>query len=157
MKARPLVSEVRPLMEENQTPDRRVSWNQDQTQKQSQDQAPSLQDQTQSQSRTNQDQTQNQIQQCTDQHQEEEDGTSLAQQAHRPSPLKKKVQTTVESRRNLGPTARAAASHLNSSSGLRKAQSVQNLLTDTGKKHRGAVNIRTLCIHVLTVMTLSLR
>ncbi|XP_034722238.1 arginine-glutamic acid dipeptide repeats protein isoform X2 [Etheostoma cragini] len=54
------------------------------------------------------------------------------QQAHRPSPLKKKVQTSLESRRNLGPAARAAASHLNFSSGLRKTQSVQNLLTDTG-------------------------
>lgn len=141
MKARPLVSEVRPLMEQNQNraQDRRVSWNQDQTQKQNQDQISSLQDQVQSQIRTNQDQTQppqvgNQNQQGTDQLQirVEEEETSSAQQAHRPTPLKKKVQTAVESRRNLGPTARAAASHLNSSSGLRKAQSVQNLLTDTG-------------------------
>ncbi|KAF1375278.1 hypothetical protein PFLUV_G00237920 [Perca fluviatilis] len=59
------------------------------------------------------------------------EGEGASQQAHRPSPLKKKVQTSLESRRNLGPVARAAASHLNSSSGLRKAQSVQNLLTDT--------------------------
>nr|XP_020510436.2 LOW QUALITY PROTEIN: mitogen-activated protein kinase-binding protein 1-like [Labrus bergylta] len=40
VKARPLVSEVRPLMEKNQTrtQDRRVSWQQDQTQNQSHDQ-----------------------------------------------------------------------------------------------------------------------
>ncbi|XP_029317026.1 LOW QUALITY PROTEIN: mitogen-activated protein kinase-binding protein 1 [Cottoperca gobio] len=139
VKTRPLVSEVKPLMEENQnqTKERRVSSNQDQTQKQNQDQDQtfSLQDQEQSQNRANQDQTQppqvgNQIQQTTDQQNEEE--TSSVQQFHRPSPLKKKVQTLVESRRNLGPTARAAVSHLNSSSGLRKAQSVQSLLLDTG-------------------------
>ncbi len=132
MKTRPLVSEVRPLMEQNQNQaqDRRVSWNQDQTQKQNQDQTSSLQDQIQSQIRTIQDQTQ--PPQVGNQSQVQEEETSSAQQAHRPSPLKKKVQTAVESRRNLGPTARAAASHLNSSSGLRKAQSVQSLLTDTG-------------------------
>ncbi|XP_059209066.1 mitogen-activated protein kinase-binding protein 1 isoform X2 [Centropristis striata] len=178
-KAPPLVSEVRPLMEENQnrTQDRRVSWNQDQTQKQNQNQTLSLHNQAQSQNRTNQDQThplqiqnlfqqgadqfqvqnqfqygayqlqvqnqfqhgaeklevQNPFQQGADQLQSQTgEEPSLAQQPPRPSPLKKKVQTTMESRRNLGPTARAAASHLNSSSGLRKAQSVQNLLTDTG-------------------------
>ncbi|XP_071354660.1 mitogen-activated protein kinase-binding protein 1 isoform X2 [Trachinotus anak] len=141
VKAHPLVSEVRPLMEQNQnrSQDRRVSWNQDQTQKQNQDQNSSLQDQIQSQNRTDQDQTQppqvrNQIQQDNDQLQSqvEEEETSLALQAHRPSPLKKKIQTAVEFKRNLGPTARAAASHLNSSSGLRKAQSVHSLLSDTG-------------------------
>ncbi|KAG8013044.1 hypothetical protein GBF38_021230 [Nibea albiflora] len=123
VKARPLVSEVRPLMEQNQnqTQDRRVSWNHDSTQKQNQDRF-------QSQNRLDQDQTQP-PQQGTAELEEEE--TSSAQQAHRPS-LLKKVQTGSESRRNLGPTARAAASHLNSSSGLRKAQSVQSLLTDTG-------------------------
>lgn len=103
MKARPLVSEVRPLMDENQ--DRRVSWNQDQTS--------SAYDQAQNQQGAGHLQV-------------------AAQPTHRPNPLKKKVQTAVESKRNLGPTARAAASHLSSSSGLRKAQSVQNLLTDTG-------------------------
>ncbi|XP_027130644.1 LOW QUALITY PROTEIN: mitogen-activated protein kinase-binding protein 1 [Larimichthys crocea] len=122
VKARPLVSEVRPLMEQNKTQERRVSWNHDPTQKQNQDQL-------QSQNRTDQDQTQP-PQQGTGELEEEE--TSSAQQAYRPSPLKKKVQTGSESRRNLGPTARAAASHFNSSSGLRKAQSVQSLLTDTG-------------------------
>ncbi|XP_070835668.1 mitogen-activated protein kinase-binding protein 1 isoform X2 [Chaetodon trifascialis] len=141
VKARPLVSEVRPLMDQNQNraKDRRVSWNQDPTQKENQEQIPSLQDEAQPQDKTSQDQTQppevgNQSQQDADQLQSqvEDKGTSSAQQTHRPSPLKKKVQTTVESKRNLGPTARAAASHLNSSSGLRKAQSVQSLLTDTG-------------------------
>lgn len=131
MKARPLVSEVRPL-NQNQTQERRVSWNHDTTQKQNQE-TPSLQDQVPEQNRTNQDQTQppqagNQSQQS----QVEGEETYLAQQGHRPSPLKKKVQTAVESRRNQGPVARAAASHLSSSSGLRKAQSVQSLLTDTG-------------------------
>ena len=142
MKARPLVSEVRPLMEQNQSliQDRRMSWNQDPTQKQNKDQTLLLQEQVHSQNRNNQDQTQppqvgDQTQQGLDQIQSpvEEEETSSSQQAHRPSPLKKKIQTTVESKRSLGPTARAAASHLNSSSGLRKAQSVQSLLTDTGK------------------------
>uniref|UniRef100_A0AAQ5XJ46 Mitogen-activated protein kinase binding protein 1 n=1 Tax=Amphiprion ocellaris TaxID=80972 RepID=A0AAQ5XJ46_AMPOC len=70
----------------------------------------------------------NQIQQSPDQlHSQVEEESSSGQQAYRPSPLKKKVQTTVESRRNLGPTARAVASHINSSTGLRKAQSVHSL------------------------------
>ncbi|XP_018544297.1 mitogen-activated protein kinase-binding protein 1 isoform X2 [Lates calcarifer] len=138
-KARPLVSEVRPLMEQNQnrTQDRRVSWNQDQIQ--SQDQTSSLQNQIQNQNNTNLDQAQpsqvrNQIQQGTGQLHSRAEGeeASLALQAHRPSPLKKKAQTALESKRNLGPTARAVASHLNSSCGLRKAQSVHSLLSDTG-------------------------
>lgn len=138
-KARPLVSEVRPLMEENQnrSQDRRVTWNQDQTQKMKQNQTSSLQDQVQSQDRKDQDQTPssqigNQIQQGTDQQHSQVEEEGAVQQTHRPSPLKKKFQTTVESKRSLGPTARAAASHLNSSSGLRKSQSVQSLLSDTG-------------------------
>ncbi|XP_035850289.1 mitogen-activated protein kinase-binding protein 1 isoform X2 [Sander lucioperca] len=196
VKARPLVSEVRPLMEQNQ--DSRVSWKPDQTQKQSPDQTQKQNsdqtqkqtpDQTQQQSpdqahkqtpdqtqKQNLDQTHKQTsdqahkqtpdqthkqtpdqahkqtpdqthKQTPDQTQQQSpdqteqgwdrlrgriEGEGAAQQAHRPSPLKKKVQTSLESRRNLGPVARAAASHLNSSSGLRKAQSVQNLLTDTG-------------------------
>ena len=142
-KARPLVSEVRPLMEQqhSRTQDRRVSWNQDRIQKQYQDQTSLLQDQI----RTNQDQTQtpqvkNQIQQGTNQLQSqvEEEETCFALLAHRPSPLKKKIHTGVDSKRNLGPTARAAASHL-SSSGLRKTQSVHSLLSDTGN----TVDIRT--------------
>ncbi|XP_075941322.1 mitogen-activated protein kinase-binding protein 1 isoform X2 [Anarhichas minor] len=123
VKARPLVSEVRPL---NQTQDRRVSWNQDQTQKQNQDQTSSVHAQAHPQNRINQDQPPQDV----NQNQMAEE-TSLDQQTHRPPPLKKKIQTAVESKRNLGPTARAAAFHLNSSSGLRKAQSVQNLLTDS--------------------------
>ncbi|XP_028251894.1 mitogen-activated protein kinase-binding protein 1-like isoform X1 [Parambassis ranga] len=124
-KARPLVSEVRPLMDESQTrdQDRRVSWNQDQPQKQTQDQLSLLQDQVQPHNGTNQGKP------SQDLIQPQEDPSS-AQQAHRPSPLRKKVQTSVESRRTLGPTARAAASHLGSSSGLRKAQSVHSLLSD---------------------------
>ncbi|CAI5695011.1 unnamed protein product [Oreochromis niloticus] len=115
-KARPLVSEVRPLMEESGQ-DGKVSWTQDQAQKQNQAQATSFQDQAQPP------QGSNQLQIL-------EEETPLTQQVHRPSPLKK-AQTAVESRRNQGPTARAAASHLNSA-GLRKAQSVHSLLTDTG-------------------------
>lgn len=126
-------------MEQNQnrTQDRRVSWNQDQIQ--SQDQTSSLQNQIQNQNNTNLDQAQpsqvrNQIQQGTGQLHSRAEGeeASLALQAHRPSPLKKKAQTALESKRNLGPTARAVASHLNSSCGLRKAQSVHSLLSDTG-------------------------
>lgn len=112
VKARPLISEVRPL-NQNQTQERRVSWNQDM------DQTPSLQDQVPEQTRTSLDQTAPSVG-------EEENSSD-----QRFSPLKKKVQ--VESRRNQGPVARAAASHLSSSSGLRKAQSVQSLLMDTGK------------------------
>ncbi|KAM6916877.1 mitogen-activated protein kinase-binding protein 1 [Lycodopsis pacificus] len=124
VKARPLVSEVRPL---NQTQDRRVLWNQDQTQKQNQDQTSLAHDKAHPQNRINQDQPPQDV----NQNQMAEE-TSSDQQTHRPPPLKKKIQTAVESKRNLGTTARAAAFHLNSSSGLRKAQSVQNLLTDSG-------------------------
>lgn len=116
VKARPLISEVRPL-NQNQTQERRVSWNQDM------DQTHSLQDQVPEQ--TSLDQTAPSVG-------EEENSEQ------RPSPLKKKVQ--VESRRNQGPVARAAASHLNSSSGLRKAQSVQSLLTDVGKNETQEVS-----------------
>ncbi|XP_026196225.1 mitogen-activated protein kinase-binding protein 1-like isoform X2 [Anabas testudineus] len=114
-KARPLVSEVRPLMMQNQSQDRRVSWNQDHIH---------------TQNSTNQEQTKSP--QVGKHIQSQVDGElTLTQQMYRPSPLKKKVQSTVESKRNVGPTARAAASHLNSS-GLRKAQSVHSLMTDTG-------------------------
>lgn len=107
-KARPLVSEVRPL-------------NQDQNQ-----------DEVPEQTRTNQDQTKPQVGTQSQQTQVEEEESASTQQDQRPSPLKKKVQNAVESRRSQGSVARAATSYLNSSSGLRKAQSVQNLLTDTG-------------------------
>lgn len=114
-KARPLVSEVRPLVMQNQSQDRRVSWNQDHIH---------------TQNSTNQEQTKSP--QVGKHIQSQVDGElTLTQQMYRPSPLKKKVQSTVESKRNVGPTARAAASHLNSS-GLRKAQSVHSLMTDTG-------------------------
>jgi len=126
-KARPLVSEVRPLMEENRTQDRKLSWNQEQNQNHNQDQNSSTKDQNQN---LNQDQTQDHIQPGKDQLQNRVEQEISSN--HRPSPQKKKVQTSGECRRNLGPTARAAVSHLNSSSGLRKAQSVQSLLTDTG-------------------------
>lgn len=102
-------------MEESQRQDGKVPWTQDQTQKQNQAQATSCQDQAQPPHGSNQLRIL-----------EEE-----TQQVHRPSPLKKKAQTAAECRRNQGPTARAAASHLNSA-GLRKAQSVHSLLTDTG-------------------------
>lgn len=105
-------------MEESQRQDGKVPWTQDQTQKQNQAQATSFQDQAQPPHGSNQLRIL-------------EEETPLTQQVHRPSPLKKKAQTAVECRRNQGPTARAAASHLNSA-GLRKAQSVHSLLTDTG-------------------------
>lgn len=130
VKTCPLVSEVRPL-HQNLTQETRVSWDQNTTTKQNQGQRVLLQDQVPEQDRTNLDQTEppqprNQIQQT------EEDETSSAQQTHRAAPLKKKVQTAVDPRRNQGPVARAAASYLSSSSGLRKAQSVQSLLIDPG-------------------------
>ncbi|XP_029983069.1 mitogen-activated protein kinase-binding protein 1 isoform X2 [Sphaeramia orbicularis] len=88
VKARPLVSEVRPLMEQKQNEDRQQGTGQ--------------------------------IQNHVDQEE--------APQVPRPSSLKKKIH---ESKRSQGPTARAAAMHLNSSSGLRKTQSVQSLLMET--------------------------
>lgn len=112
-------------MDESQTQDRRVSWNQDQPQKRTQDQLTLLQDQVQPHNGTNQGKP------SQDLIQPQED-PSWFQQAHRPSLLRKKVQTSVEPRKTLGLTARATAFHLGSSSGLRKAQSVHSLLSDTG-------------------------
>ncbi|XP_067335664.1 mitogen-activated protein kinase-binding protein 1 isoform X1 [Channa argus] len=110
MKAHPLVSEVRPLMEQNLTQNQKVSWNQEQTK-------PT--------------QVGNQINQVIDEHQTQVYKEETSKQTYYSSPLKKKVQTTTESRTNIGPTARTTGSHM-SSSGLRKAQSVHSLLTETG-------------------------
>ncbi|AWP15923.1 putative mitogen-activated protein kinase-binding protein 1 [Scophthalmus maximus] len=114
-------------------------------------------DHIQSQNETNQDQSQppqvkSRIQQSADQlqNQVKEEETPLAVQAQWPSPLKK------ESKRNLGLTARAAASHLNPTSGLRKAQSVHNLLSDTAAPPSSASHHPPLLpqaapiIHILT-------
>ncbi|KAK2826845.1 hypothetical protein Q5P01_021059 [Channa striata] len=117
MKARPLVSEVRPLMEQNWTQSRKVSWNQGQT--------TSLQDHTKTP------QVADQINQGTEECHTQVDKVETFKQTYQPSPLKNKVQTTVESRRNMGHTVRAANSHI-TSCGLRKAQSVHSLLADTG-------------------------
>ncbi|CAN9501919.1 unnamed protein product [Ophioblennius macclurei] len=119
MKSHPLVSEVRPLTQE-----RRVSWKQDQDQNQNQTpshqhQAPAPQNQEQPDPDQNQDPSQYAV-----------EGSYETQPAQ--PLLKKKVQGAVESRKSLGPTARAVASHLSSSSGLRKTQSVQSLLSDSG-------------------------
>lgn len=54
----------------------------------------------------------------------EDKETSMTQQAHQNLPLKKKVQVVVNSQTNQG----------NSSSELRKSQSVQSLLINTGKR-----------------------
>ncbi|XP_034050708.1 mitogen-activated protein kinase-binding protein 1 isoform X2 [Thalassophryne amazonica] len=139
-----LVSEVRPLMEQNQnrTQDNRASWNQDQIQKYDKDQTSTLQDQVQSQNRTNQGQHPiqsphilNHLQQGPDnirsqvENVEEEKACSTLQ-SHRPSPLKKKVHPAVEPRRVLGQTARAVTSHFGSNSGLRKAQSISSLMSE---------------------------
>ncbi|KAG7233388.1 hypothetical protein INR49_007076 [Caranx melampygus] len=107
VKTRPLVSEVRPLMEEglNRSQDRRVSWNQDQTQNQEQNQMLYH-------NRTNQDQARPPPVKAAEE-----------EPPPRPSPLKKKIQ---ESRRN-----RPSPAHLNPC-GLRKSQSVHSLLCDTG-------------------------
>lgn len=91
------------------------------------------QDEVPEHTRTNQDQTKPpQVGNQSQQPQVDEEEAASTQQDQRPSPLKKKVQNAFESRRNQGSVARAATSYLNSSSGLRKAQSVQSLLTDTG-------------------------
>ncbi|XP_062252893.1 mitogen-activated protein kinase-binding protein 1 [Platichthys flesus] len=122
VKGRPLVSEVRPLMDpcQNRIQDRKVPGNRDQTQKESQDQTSTPQDHVQSQNQIHQrpDQPQNQVQ-------EEEELQA---------PLRNKDQT--ETRRNLDPTARTTASHLPWMSGLRKVQSVNSLLSDTGDTSR---------------------
>ncbi|KAM6912799.1 mitogen-activated protein kinase-binding protein 1 [Xenentodon cancila] len=131
VKARPLVSEVRPLMDANQskTQDRRTLWNQDQSS--------SVQDQTLTQNGNRQDQSQPlhiQNQNLQDPHQllllEGQEGSS-GQPAPQPSSLKKKVQTTVvDPKRNMGLVARTMTSQLNP--GLQKARSVHSLLADTG-------------------------
>ncbi|XP_069391275.1 mitogen-activated protein kinase-binding protein 1 isoform X2 [Paralichthys olivaceus] len=122
VKGRPLVSEVRPLMDpcQNSIQDRKVLGNQDQTQKENQDQTSTPQDHVQSQNQIHQrpDQLQNQVQ--------EEEENSVVLQA----PLRNNVQT--ETKRNPDLTARTNASHLTWSCGLRKVQSVQSLLSDTG-------------------------
>lgn len=84
-----------------------------------------LLDQKPKQKHTSEDQTQppqegNQVQQRL----VEDKGTSMTQQAHQNLPLKKKVQVAVNSQRNQG----------SSSSELRKSQSVQSLLNNTGKR-----------------------
>jgi len=135
VKTRPLVSEVRPLIDGNQnrTECSGMSWNQDQTYL--------LRDLPQNQNQTTQD-NQDQLQppQIWDQSQENpyqlqqevrEQETFSAQLTPRPSPLKKKAQTAVEPRKNIGLGVRAVSSHL--MPGLQKAQSVHSLLTDTGK------------------------
>ncbi|KAM4625238.1 mitogen-activated protein kinase-binding protein 1 [Polymixia lowei] len=165
-KAKPLVSEVRPLMEQNQ------ARSQDQTQNQSpalqdqtQNQNPALQDQVQTHNRTDQDHqpwTRNPPQaqygpgwiqnpasrdqgQSAPRRLEEVDVPSersfSSPLVHRPSPLRRKAQAALETRRTVGATARAVASHLSSSSassssssGLRKAQSVHSLLPNGGEE-----------------------
>lgn len=173
MRVRPLISEVRPLMGQNHNGSlgRMASWSQDQTQNQTslQEQTSSFQDQAsslwdQSQPRAHKDEqgwTQDQTQLCQNQNQPQQ-GPDLAQsqtskveevppekssldlQAHHSSPLKKKFQVAVESKSNLGPISQSATSHLNSSSGLRKAQSVHNLLRDTGEGKSLIVTVSTL-------------
>ncbi|KAM4542493.1 mitogen-activated protein kinase-binding protein 1 isoform 2-T2 [Odontesthes bonariensis] len=122
-KTRPLVSEVRPLIDGNQnrTQWKRMSWNQDQTDL--------LHDLPQNQT------TQDQFQPLQIQEQSQEDPCQFqqeafsAQLAHRPSPLKKKAQTVVEPRKNMGLAVRAVSAH--PIPGLQKAQSVNSLLSDT--------------------------
>nr|XP_019969617.1 PREDICTED: leucine-rich repeat extensin-like protein 5 [Paralichthys olivaceus] len=105
---------------QNSIQDRKVLGNQDQTQKENQDQTSTPQDHVQSQNQIHQrpDQLQNQVQ--------EEEENSVVLQA----PLRNNVQT--ETKRNPDLTARTNASHLTWSCGLRKVQSVQSLLSDTG-------------------------
>ncbi|XP_047197692.1 mitogen-activated protein kinase-binding protein 1 isoform X2 [Hippoglossus stenolepis] len=133
VKGRPLVSEVRPLMDpcQNRIQDRKVLGNQDQTQKESQDQTSTPQDHVQSQNQIHQrpDQPQNQVQ--------EEEEHSVVLQA----PLRNKDQT--ETKRNLDPTALTTASHLTWMCGLRRVQSVHSLLSDTGDTSRPSADAPT--------------
>ncbi|XP_076022162.1 mitogen-activated protein kinase-binding protein 1 [Genypterus blacodes] len=160
VKVRPLISEVRPLMEQNHNDaqGRKASLNQDQTPNQTslQEQMSSFQDNAfslwdQSEPMDNKDKqrwTHDPTQICQDQNQHQQgpdldqyqtskvkevppENISFALQADCFSPGKKKFQVSVASKSNLGPLAHAATSDLNSSSGLRKAQSVHSLLTDT--------------------------
>ncbi|XP_056152267.1 mitogen-activated protein kinase-binding protein 1 [Lampris incognitus] len=119
VKGRPPVSEVRPLMDQNQprTQERKLSWNQDGIPPSP---SPSPPPQNQSQA----------VEECAAHgRQEIEAHSEKSSSTARPSPLRRKVQGVVESRRTTGATARAIASHLNCS-GLRKAQSVHSLLPD---------------------------
>nr|XP_054597865.1 mitogen-activated protein kinase-binding protein 1 isoform X3 [Nothobranchius furzeri] len=121
VKAQALVSEVRPLMDGNQ------SWTQNQ------DQTFPHQDQSQTQSHFHHDQSktpllQNQRQHDLNQFQVQLEGkeTSSCHQPPSHLSLKKIVQTAVDPRRNPDLVVRSASSHLNA--GLQKAQSVHSLL-----------------------------
>uniref|UniRef100_A0A1A8KUB3 Mitogen-activated protein kinase binding protein 1 n=1 Tax=Nothobranchius kuhntae TaxID=321403 RepID=A0A1A8KUB3_NOTKU len=121
VKAQALVSEVRPLMDGNQ------SWTQNQ------DQTFPHQDQSQTQSHFHHDQSktpllQNQKQHDLNQFQVQLEGkqTSSCHQPPSHLSLKKIVQTAVDPRRNPDLVVRSASSHLNA--GLQKAQSVHSLL-----------------------------
>ncbi|XP_072221394.1 mitogen-activated protein kinase-binding protein 1 isoform X2 [Leuresthes tenuis] len=135
VKTRPLVSEVRPLIDGNQsrTECRSMSWNQDQTC------LPCNLPQNQT-TQDNQDQLQ--PPQIQDQSQEDpyqfQQETFSAQLTPRPSPLKKKAQTVVEPRKNVGLGVRAVSPHL--TPGLQKAQSVHSLLTDSGDPSDSLLN-----------------
>ncbi|XP_041827607.1 LOW QUALITY PROTEIN: mitogen-activated protein kinase-binding protein 1 [Melanotaenia boesemani] len=122
-RARPLVSEVRPLMDGYQisTQDRRL-WNQNQTS--------SFHDLPQT--HTSQDQSRP-VRTSSCFYKVRTSSSSRWRKPLWPSwclHRKKKNQTVVEPRRNLGLTVWAGSSQLNS--GLQKAQSVQNLVTDPG-------------------------
>ncbi|XP_061598918.1 mitogen-activated protein kinase-binding protein 1 isoform X3 [Cololabis saira] len=124
VKARPLVSEVRPLMDANQsrTQDRRTLRNQDRSS--------SVQDQPPTQNGTSKDQSlhiQNlNLQDPQQLQQVEGQEASSGHAAAQPSTLKKKVQTVVDPKRNVGVAVRAM------NPGLQKARSVHSLLAETG-------------------------
>ncbi|KAM9355022.1 mitogen-activated protein kinase-binding protein 1 [Pholidichthys leucotaenia] len=120
VKAHSLVSEVQ---NQNRIQDKRVSWNQEQTQKQKQEQKQTQRDILLPQI---------QIEPGPDHPQKQNKEVLSSVQDHQASTVKKKIQTAVESRRNLGSTRLATAFHRNSTSGLRKTQSVHNLLTKSG-------------------------
>uniref|UniRef100_A0A1A8V9E4 Mitogen-activated protein kinase binding protein 1 n=1 Tax=Nothobranchius furzeri TaxID=105023 RepID=A0A1A8V9E4_NOTFU len=148
VKAQALVSEVRPLMDGNQ------SWTQNQ------DQTVPHQDQSQTQSHFHHDQSktpllQNQRQHDLNQFQVQLEGkeTSSCHQPPSHLSLKKIVQTAVDPRRNPDLVVRSASSHLNA--GLQKAQSVHSLLDVSSSQQDGvAITPRKSSSSSLTALAL---
>lgn len=132
---KPLVSQVRPLMEHNQG----QSHNQDRDQTQSQGYSQS-QDYGHSQRKLSEDSQKGPTGRL-----EVVDTTEKCFNL-RASPLRKKLfNPAVDSRRMVSPVAKAAASHL-TTTGMRKSQSVQNLHTE-GETLRDCDNV--LCNDVM--------
>ena len=125
---RPLVSEVRPLMEQNQDQTKHPVCVSDQGHSVAHEGNLKVRIQTEIQP-----QKKGPEDRCPPE--------KVPPQALRCSPLKKKS-PAVDPRRNARPVAKAAASHL-ASSGLRKAQSVHNLHTEGNTQHTRSLHTHT--------------